>query len=256
VFPAGFRGGVRVAAGNLDGAPGDEIVVAAGAGGGPQVRVVQENGFGLSAFEAYPSQFTGGVYVATGNVDGVPGEEIITGAGAGGGPQVRVFRLDGTPIGGFFAFDPRFPGGVRVAAADVDGDGIDEIVAAAGPGGGPQVRVFRLDGTPVFQFMAYAEAFRGGVYVSRVRADDQSRDWIATGAGDGGGPQVRVFDRGSVRYQFFSGRPTATTGVRVAGGSFGDGTANLVLAPGPGSAPLVKISRLDGHLVFPGNAST
>jgi hypothetical protein len=257
VFPEGFRGGVRVAAGNVDGAPGDELVVAAGAGGGPQVRVLQENGLGLSAFQAYPAQFTGGVYVTTGNVDGVPGEEIITGAGAGGGPQVRVFRFDGTPIGGFFAFDPRFPGGVRVTAADVDGDGIDEIVAGAGPGGGPQVRVFRLDGSPVFQFMAYGEAFRGGVYVSRVRSDDQSRDWVATGAGDGGGPQVRIFDAyGHVRFQFFSGRPTATTGVRVASGSFGDGTASLVLAPGRGGPPLVKISRLDGHLVFPGTATS
>ena len=253
VFPEGFRGGVRVAAGNLDNAPGDEIVVGAGPGGGPHVRVLREGAPALGSFFAYTSGFTGGVTVATGNVDGLPGDEIITGPGPGGGPQVRVFRIDGTPIAQFFAFAPAFPGGVRVATADINGDGIDEIVAGAGPGGGPQVRVFRLDGAPVLQFFAYGEAFRGGVFVSGLKSDDGTGDWIATGAGEGGGPHVRVFESvGRLKASFFSGRPTATTGIRVASGSFlGTTPEQLVLAPGRGGPPLVKISRLDGSLVFP-----
>lgn len=256
-FGPGFRGGVRVAAGNLDAVGGDELVVAAGPGGGPQIRVVTEDNVEIRSFYAFAPSFTGGSYVAVGNVDGIPGEEIVAGAGAGGRPEVRVLRIDGSLVRSFDAFGSGFRGGVRVATADVDGDGIAEIVVGAGPGGGPQVRVLRGDGTAVSQFMAFAPAFRGGVHVAGVASGDGT-DRVAVGAGEGGGPQVRVFDgAGRVTSQFFAGRPSATTGTRVASGRFfgGEGDAGgdgqLVTAPGPGGPPLVRILRLTGSLVFP-----
>ena len=58
---------------------------------------------------------------------------------AGGGPDVNVFGADGTFLAGFFAFDPKFTGGVRVAVGDVNGDGFPDIITAAGPGGGPNI---------------------------------------------------------------------------------------------------------------------
>ncbi|MFM7095889.1 MAG: hypothetical protein ACKO16_00570, partial [Gemmataceae bacterium] len=44
--------------------------------------------------------------------------------------------------------DALFSGGVRVALADANGDGVNDLVTGAGPGGGPHVKVFagfRLD---------------------------------------------------------------------------------------------------------------
>ena len=76
------------------------------------------------------------------------GEEIVTGAGPGGGPHVQVFSSDGTAMGSFFAYDQGFTGGVRVATGDLNCDGTSEIITGAGPGGGPHVRVFKADGTP------------------------------------------------------------------------------------------------------------
>jgi hypothetical protein len=60
---------------------------------------------------------------------------------------------------------------VRVAAADVNGDGVADVITAAGPGGGPHVRVF--DGAALqagqvvelFGLFAYNPAFTGGVYI-------------------------------------------------------------------------------------------
>src|SRR4029079_18137755 len=138
---------------------GAEFVTAPNAGGGPHIRpyrinpgngAIQELGGG---FMAYDPNCTGGVHVAIGNIDGNPanGDEIITGAGPGGGPHVRIFHLNNDltlsePFGtGFFAYGPEFHGGVYVATADVNGDGKDEIITGAGPGGGPHVRVWKLN---------------------------------------------------------------------------------------------------------------
>jgi hypothetical protein len=125
-------------------------------------------------FFAYNPAFTGGVNVAVADLDGDTQPEIITSPGAGGGPHVRMFKVDRTTgnvtsLGdGFFAYDPGFTGGVRVTAQDVDGDGNPEIITAPGAGGGPHIRVFKIDaaGGAVAigpEFFAYDAGFTGGV---------------------------------------------------------------------------------------------
>lgn len=62
---AGFRGGVRVTAGELDGNvfDGDELVVAAGTTGGPRVQVFRSDGVVLADFFTFQPNFRGGVQV-------------------------------------------------------------------------------------------------------------------------------------------------------------------------------------------------
>jgi len=172
-----FAGGVRVAAGDVDGDGRADIITGAGPGGGPHVRVLSCNDHApdreLASFFAYAPSFAGGVYVAAGDVDGDGLADIITGADAGGGPHVRVFKRQSngslTEIVGFLAYAPAFAGGVRVAAADLNGDGRAEIITAAGPGGGPHVRSFTLTNdlvTELTGFLAYSPNFTGGVFVA------------------------------------------------------------------------------------------
>ena len=219
-YPTGFTGGVDVAVGDVDPShPGSEIITGAGPGGGPHVRVFAGNGAPLGGFFAYPLGFTGGVHVAAGNVDGTPGDEIVTGAGRGGGPHVRVFAGNGAPLGGFFAYPLGFTGGVDVASGPLDGSPGDEIVTGAGPGGGPHVRVLRLDGSGLSSFFPYPPAFPGGVEVAAGNVDSILGEEIITGAGPGGGPHMRVLrlDGAEVTSRFSESLSFAG-GLDVAGG--------------------------------------
>ncbi|HVE95289.1 MAG TPA: VCBS repeat-containing protein [Acidimicrobiales bacterium] len=189
-----FQGGVNVATAAIDGAAGHEIIVGAGPGGGPHVRILKLSGATfseVSGFFAYDQGFRGGVFVA-----GAPGL-LVTGAGAGGGPHIQVFGVsptgERTTQAGFMAFEGRFPGGARVAVGEVDGDAALEVVVGAGRGGGPRVQVFNSDGSATgVDFFAYAPAFTGGVWVATASAVRNPGDRIITGAGPGGAPHVRV----------------------------------------------------------------
>jgi hypothetical protein len=167
-FDANYTGGVRVAAGDVTGDGRADIYTATGPGSLGQVKVF--NGVSLAVernFIPFGANFTGGVFVAAGDVNGDGVSDIICSADAGGSPNVNVY--DGTNLSlitSFLAFDPTFAGGVRIAAADVNGDGHADIIAGAGPGGSPTVKIFSgLDQSVITQFLAFEPGFSGGVYV-------------------------------------------------------------------------------------------
>ena len=169
--------------------------------------------------------------------------------------QYRVIGVDGTDLGGFTPFSDDFSGEVRTAVGDVTGDFRPDLIVAAGPGGGSRVRV--LDGVtlvPVADFLAFEPAFRGGVYVA---AGDVNRDGhadIVVGAGEGGGPVVKVFDGqnpAAALTQYFAFEESFRGGVRVAAGDvdpggYGLGAAEIVAGAGRGGAPRVSVARADG----------
>jgi hypothetical protein len=130
---------------------------------------------------AYNPGFRGGVNVATGNFDGnynTP-DSLVTAPRAGGGPHIIIWNTrqnsDGTIVvtgirQQIMAFDPRFTGGVNIATGDLNGDGKAELIVAAGPGGGPHVKIYSPDASGTLQlvssFYAYNPNFHGGVSVA------------------------------------------------------------------------------------------
>ena len=168
VYADSFTGGVNIASGDVDGNGASEIITGAGFGGGPHVRIFDNKGGLKGQFFAYNKNFRGGVNVAACDIDGNGTAEIITGAGFGGGPHVRIFDNRGNVKGQFFAYNKNFRGGVNVASGDIDNDGLDEIITGAGPGGSPHVRVFESDSTLLGSFYAFEAEFNGGVNVGII----------------------------------------------------------------------------------------
>jgi hypothetical protein len=250
-YSPSFTGGVQVALGDLSGNGVPDIIVGAGPGGGSDVRIFNgQTGAPIGEFSPFNPLFTGGQFIAAGDLSGQGYDDIIVGADYGGGPNVIVFDgKTGAVLYNFFAYDPAFIGGVRVAAGDVLGNGQMDIICGAGPGGGPNVTVFQpnADGTvtQVSSFFAYNPAFNLGIYVAAGDVQGNGKDQIITGAGAGGGPNVLVFDGsdGALIASFFAYDPGFVGGVRVAAAQQSNGTVVIVTAAGPaGGAQVTEFS--------------
>lgn len=140
---------------------------------------------------------------------------------------------------------PGYRGELRVASGDLNGDGVPDIVAGAGPGGGPRVVIIDgFNGRVLDDFFAFESSFRGGVYVAVADLTGDGKADLIVGAGEGGGPRVQVYDSitGVPLVDMFAYENTARTGVRVAAGDFnGDNVNDLFIAAGIGGGPRVRI---------------
>lgn len=198
VYSSAFRGGIDVAAGDINGDGIDEVITGAGKGGPPQVKVFNASGTKLNDFPTFSETVKNGIKVASGDVNGDGKDEIIVGMGAGRDPWVKVFNMaSGSPVllHSFLAYKSTFHGGVDVAAGNVlSGPVFDEIVTAAGPGGSPQVRVFRgSNGVVLDDFRAYGASMKGGVRVSvgNVRTNTAVAE-VLTVPASAGNPQIKM----------------------------------------------------------------
>ena len=222
-FESGFRGGVRVAMGDLDGDGMPEVVAASGPGRAGEIRVFRQQVAGggttlqeLTAYRTTPfgSRYTGGVEVAVGDVDGDGREDFVAAMGRGAG-TVNVFRsvnaadpIQDVAYRTFTPFAATFDGGASVAVADVGTfaagklvsatapDGRGEIVVGSGAGMRSTVRVYDISATPrvVTTILPFSASLQGGVAVAASRYDADTIDDIVSSAGRGGGSAVRVFN--------------------------------------------------------------
>ena len=156
-YAESFRGGVRVALGNVDGGTDIELVTGAGPGGAPQVNVYKVTSSGVTLQQSFfafnAPNFGGGIYVAAGNTNADGFDDVIVGAGAGGGSRVQVYAgsaagvASSAPINDFFAYSPAFTGGVVVSAGQRNSTAGDEVITAPASNGGFNIRSYDCNGT-------------------------------------------------------------------------------------------------------------
>ena len=172
-FEPTFSGGVTIATGLINSGSQIDILVGAGPGGGPRLKVFDGATLGvLMDFFVYDAAFRGGINVAAGNLYGGFTDQIIVGAGAGGGPNVRVYDSNKNILQDFFAYSTGFSGGVRVAPA-LFSSNQRGIITTPGPGNpvssSPSdfLTLHGYLGTNLLlDFYPYSSNFSGGLFVA------------------------------------------------------------------------------------------
>ncbi|HCA52327.1 MAG TPA: hypothetical protein DEP24_05080, partial [Mycobacterium sp.] len=88
-----------------------------------------------------------------------------------------------------------YNGDVRVALDDIDANGVPDIVAGAGAGAQPHVRVLDIEtGVSKMSFLAFDAAYRGGLFVSTGDINSDNYKDIVVASGIGTRSHIKVFD--------------------------------------------------------------
>jgi len=160
-------GGANISAGDVNEDGKAEIVVGAGYGQEPLIKIFDNLGHFIKAFYAFRKDFTEGVNVLAADLNNDGNYEIIAAPTSNHSPEVRIFDYDGNLVKTFLAYQPGFGGGVNLASADIDNDGQTEIFTGAGFSGGSHVRFFDSDGNNKLnpKFFAF-DNFKGGLSIA------------------------------------------------------------------------------------------
>ena len=237
-YEAEYAGGVRVATGDLDGDGVDEIITAPGKAHTPEIRVFRlGTDADPDAWEelvefrtlAYDSDFTGGVNIAIGDVDGDGRNDIVT-TPSRGAYRTKVFRnvlgdgddpIEDTPYREFFAFGPDFISGSVVTLGDMNLDGLPEVIVGNVGGRRSTINAFDVSGSPniVRTFHPFGDQMRGGVSIALREITPDGVPDLIVGAGYRGQSAVEIIDGdvGSVLDSFAAYDSNAPVRVAVLG---------------------------------------
>ena len=267
--------GVRVAVGDVNGDGVPDYALGTAPGVATLVEVFDgKTGAMLFSVQPFEASFTGGVFVALGDLTGDGRADLVVTPDQGGGPRVEVFDAGAgfAKIADFYGIaDPNFRGGARAAVGDINRDGIGDLVVAAGFGGGPRIAAFdgrtvRANQTPqrLFNdFYAFEQTLRNGVYVAVGDLNGDGYGDIIAGGGPGGGPRVFAVSGADLLSSggatltplanfFAGGADNDRTGVKVATKDLdGDGRSDIVAAYSPSTGGVPRVAAYLAKTITP-----
>ncbi len=200
------------------------------------------------------------------------GAPLLAGAGDTGKsskPLVKIYQVDNNNavVASFYAYEQTYKGGVRVQMADVNNDGVLDVITAPGAGRVGQVKVFDgkvlgslADASPthfvsnpapalLVAFNPEGAAYKSGLFFAVGDLDGDGFADIVTSRSTGK-PSVRALMNNGSGTAFaslgtfapYTVKEKVTTGAVVGVADVdGDGFADIVTAPGAGSVVTIKV---------------
>jgi len=152
--------------------------------GGSNVRIYGSEQNLIGAFFAFPDGVANGFNSIWTDVDGDSVLELVVTPKAGEVARVRVFEQSGKQKADWYPYGTSFTGGLSLTAADVNGDGVDEIVTAPLSGRVTTVRVYEYDNGSMDRwksFRGFGKNYTDGATVVGGDLDGDGDDEILIG---------------------------------------------------------------------------
>jgi len=209
----------------------------------------------LYATNSFPTEgdIARGYNIAAGDINNDGKDEIILASVRRDDGNLLIYDNEGNLINQITPYYEGFSGGVSVAVGDVDGDGKEEMVIGAGPGGSSQVRILDLNGQEILGpgFFAFGVNNYRGISVATADIDGDGKDEIVVGSGYGQKAEVKIFDyTGKVKSKFFVNDYRSLYGVKVSSVDLsGDGYDEILVSASYGGKTKFAVYLANGTLL-------
>lgn len=219
----------------------------------PRITIYNCSSEIFDEWQPYPSGFKGEISLAAADLDNDGEDEIITGAGVGGGPQVGIFDQHGRQkfVAGFWAYDQGYRNGIEVAAGDINGDGNKEILVSIVDKNMAIIRFFNREGKEVEKAISFPlEESYEPVKLAALDLGQDNVQEILVGLGSGNEPKIKIFRRdGSLIKEFLAYDKNFWGGVNFSVSKI---NGNNIIATGAGfsGGPHVRLFDSFGGVIL------
>jgi len=244
---------INVASGDFNGDKQVEIAVTPQGGVSSEVRIYQLSGKLLTKFLAYESKFTGGVNLASGDIDGNGLDELVMSPVSQRRADIKIMNKNFKLRTSWLAYEANYLGGANISVADLNGDGKAEIVTAPASGSSAQIKIFTSSGKLINQFFAFEPELKSGFKITALNPYSSlgSNPIIAVASGKNMLPYVKIFaPSGRLINSFMAYDFNFDKGVNISSGDIdNDGQAEIITGTANGEVPLLSLFKQDGTLI-------
>ncbi|MCE9563071.1 MAG: FG-GAP-like repeat-containing protein [Planctomycetes bacterium] len=263
---AGYTGTVRTAVADFNGDGVSDYAFTAGAGLTARTRIMDgATNQILVGSTIVLNGFTGGAYIAAGDIDKDGKAELVVSADRGGTPLVEVYTVSGNQLVkslSFYPFGITNSNGVRVAMGDLNRDGSADLIMATGAGQAARLAIY--DGAALAKkqavtmrtsFLAFGSTVTVGANVTTGDVNGDGYDDLIVSQDAGGTSLVRVWSGADITanpttlisnlrplQEFYANGTTNLSGIRVTTRDLdGNGKDELVTSASGGAASWVRV---------------